>query len=431
MKENTMQDPAPAFDPEVADRELAALREVPLAATDKGFAGVTADIATTPASLVDAGACLAAYVFSTPLLVLRDSALQNNVDQMAQWCSRSSVLFSPHAKTTMSPELFVRQLRAGAWALTAANVTQAAVFARFGARRILIANEVADPTSVRALVELLDRIPGLEVAVYVDSAAGIEQLDGALAASGFRAGRLLPVLVELGRPGGRAGKATARLSVVGASCFEGVIGGGTDDDTLAKVRVFLSSVRALGEAIATAGLLGGGFGSTDPSLILSAGGSHYFDLVASEFAVPGARTVVRSGSYVVHDHGTYLTSTPALRGEGPRLVPAIEVRTTVLSRPEPELLLLNAGRRDVSFDSGLPLVLSARRGEAPVATGGATVFDLNDQHAFVRVPAGSDLAVGDTVTLGISHPCTTLDKWPHTVIADDADVVVGIAHSFF
>jgi D-serine dehydratase len=293
---------------------------------------------------------------------------------------------------------------------------------------------------------MLGRTPDLEIAVYVDSAAGIEQLDGSLATAGFPAGERLPVLVELGRPGGRAGArtrddglavaraaaSTARLSVVGASCFEGVVGGGTDDDTLGKVSEFLGSVRALGEAIVAAGLLGGGFGSTEPSLILSAGGSHYFDLVASEFASPNARTVVRSGSYVVHDHGTYLTSTPALRGDGfPHFVPAIEVVTTVLSRPEPELLLLNAGRRDVSFDSGLPLVLSARRGEAAVATHGTTVVDLNDQHAFVRVPAESILAVGDTVTLGISHPCTTLDKWPHTVIVDDADTVVGVAHSFF
>jgi D-serine dehydratase len=440
MTDKKAPDAAPAFDAEIATAELAALTRVPLVPTDKGFTGVTTP--ATPQSLV--GQTLASPALSTPSLVLRDSAIANNVTQLADWAARNSVLLAPHAKTTMSPELFTRQLAAGAWALTAANVTQAEVFARFGARRILIANEVADAVSIRALVGLRDRAPGLEICVYVDSEEGVALLDEHLRGAVDR----LPVLVELGTPGGRAGartqdaalavaraaSATSTLSVVGAACFEGVIGGGTDDGTLDQVRGYLARVRELGEAIEAEGLLGGGFGSSPDaaSLILSAGGSHYFDLVAEEFGRAPARVVVRSGSYVVHDHGTYLTSTPSLRAPGqPKFIPAIEVRATVLSRPEPELAILGVGRRDVSFDSGMPVVLSANRAGAEVDTATANVFDLNDQHAFVSVPTGSELAVGDTVVLGISHPCTTLDKWPHAVVTDDSDTIVGVAHSFF
>jgi len=66
-----------------------------------------------------------------------------------------------------------------------------------------------------------------------------------------------------------------------------------------------------------------------------------------------------------------------------------------------------------------------------VAVEGAEVTDLNDQHAFVRVPAQSALQPGDVVVLGISHPCTTFDKWDLAVLADDNDRVVGLAHTFF
>jgi D-serine deaminase-like pyridoxal phosphate-dependent protein len=33
---------------------------------------------------------------------------------------------------------------------------------------------------------------------------------------------------------------------------------------------------------------------------------------------------------------------------------------------------------------------------------------LNDQHAFLRVPEDDDLAVGDRLVCGISHPCGAL-----------------------
>ncbi len=56
---------------------------------------------------------------------------------------------------------------------------------------------------------------------------------------------------------------------------------------------------------------------------------------------------------------------------------------------------------------------------------------LNDQHAFVRVPAASEFAPGDEVSLGISHPCTTFDKCRLAVIATDDDRVVSVAHTFF
>ncbi|TAV61308.1 amino acid deaminase, partial [Rhizobium leguminosarum] len=44
------------------------------------------------------------------------------------------------------------------------------------------------------------------------------------------------------------------------------------------------------------------------------------------------------------------------------------------------------------------------------APGGADVFRRNDQHAFVALADGSDVAVGDVIECGISHPCTCLDR---------------------
>jgi D-serine dehydratase len=56
---------------------------------------------------------------------------------------------------------------------------------------------------------------------------------------------------------------------------------------------------------------------------------------------------------------------------------------------------------------------------------------LNDQHALLDLPADSPLAVGDMVACGISHPCTTFDKWQFLPVVDDEYGVVGGVRTFF
>ncbi len=78
----------------------------------------------------------------------------------------------------------------------------------------------------------------------------------------------------------------------------------------------------------------------------------------------GLTVILRSGAYLTHDHGYYGTVSPAARGAAgaPPLRPALELWAQVLSRPEPGLALLGAGRRDAGFDQGLPVPLRAVRG---------------------------------------------------------------------
>ena len=57
--------------------------------------------------------------------------------------------------------------------------------------------------------------------------------------------------------------------------------------------------------------------------------------------------------------------------------------------------------------------------------------ELNDQHAYLRLGEGAVLAPGDLVALGISHPCTTFDKWRVIPVVDDEDRITDIVHAFF
>jgi D-serine deaminase-like pyridoxal phosphate-dependent protein len=118
--------------------------------------------------------------------------------------------------------------------------------------------------------------------------------------------------------------------------------------------------------------------------------------------------------------------------QGPTLEPALELWAHVLSRPEPGLALVCAGRRDVSFDAGLPVPLRFRQaGGQLTPAAGSHVSALDDQHAYLRLAAGSALAPGDLVCLGVSHPCTSFDKWRVIPVVDDSYHVIDAVHTFF
>jgi D-serine deaminase-like pyridoxal phosphate-dependent protein len=431
--------------PLVAER-LAALRERPTEPADKGF-GLLASAAggrggmlgPSAAALAAARPALSAAGFTYPVLTLRESALAGNLGAMAAYCARAGVELAPHGKTAMSPGLAARQLASGAWGITVATIGQLRMYRAFGFPRLLLANELVDEGGIAWLAGELAADPGFAAYCYVDSADGVAILDRVLTA--HPGGRRLPVLVEigLGRTGCRtdeqalavakAAAATSTLVVAGVAGYEGTVSGGTPAQRLGLATSFCRRLASLAGAVA-------GIAGTDGEFIATAGGSVYFDVVARELTAggPNGMTVVlRSGCYPFHDHGIYQAATPAARGVAgaPVFRPALELWAQVLSRPEPGLALLSAGRRDVGFDAGLPVPLRVRRRDGAAAPLAGQVTDLNDQHAYLRLDPGTPLAPGDLVCLGISHPCTTLDKWRLIPVLDDDDGVIDAVHTFF
>jgi D-serine deaminase-like pyridoxal phosphate-dependent protein len=395
-----------------------------------------------------AGTNVFAGDFAAPVAVLRNTEIDHNIAAMQQWCTARDVALAPHGKTTLAPALLRRQLAAGAWGVTMANPAQARIAASAGATRILIANEVTDAAGMRWLGTFRRDHPEITLLCYVDSAAGLELLEGSLADL-LPAGVALDVLVEIGTPGGRTGlrgdaqalelarrvAASDQLRLAGVSGYEGVVGGPADDDGIAGVEEFCYRLRDFASQVANAGLVSA---SQERPMIVSAGGSVFFDQVArilrteATYPVP-TEVVLRSGCYVTQDYGTYLRLTPAARGcDGPDLRSALEVWGRVLSVPEPGRAILDVGRRDISYDADLPAVLSRKApGGGASSPLDATVVALYDQHAFLDLPEDTDLSVGDWVGLGPSHPCTTFDKWRSLLLIDDSDALLGFVETQF
>jgi D-serine deaminase-like pyridoxal phosphate-dependent protein len=426
---------------------ITALRQRPVGATEKSFGRLAAAGPVTADWLAGARPQLLGGDFLLPVLVLRESALAANIAAMASYCASAGVQLAPHGKTTMAPQLLYRQLAAGAWGVTAATVSQVQVFRAFGISRILIANEVTDPAAIAWLADELAADPDFDCYCFADSMTGVELLAAGLAPVLAGTGRQLGVLVELGQPGGRAGcrsvadaavlaaavAGSPSLRLAGAAGYEGSIGHDAEPATLAAIAAFCRDLRRLGALLPGVG--------SDRDYLLSAGGSAYFDIVVRELTGPaddGTEPVVllRSGAYISHDHGFYRRLSPGgdTGRPGPVLTAAFELWAPVLSRPEPELAIIGAGRHDVAFDQDQPVplrALAAGRPDAALPVAGLHVSALDDQHGYLRLPRESVLGPGDLVCLGISHPCTTFDKSRVIPVIDDENRVTDAVHTFF
>lgn len=388
-----------------------------------------------------------------PAAVLRLSAMDRNSEWMRRFLAASGAVLAPHGKTTMSPQLFHRQLADGAWGITLGNIAQVQVARRFGISRIFLANQLVGRQAMRFVMDELKRDPDFDFYCLVDSVDGVRRLAEAAARAG--AGRPLQVLVEGGITGRRTGArslgegmavaravkdAAPHLALRGVEGFEGVISAPSQIETKARIERFLAFLCELAVKCEREGLF------ADGPVILSAGGSAYYDLVARAFADAGVKgetlVVVRSGCYLTHDSIMYekfietmMERSPEAKDWGDRPRAALEVWAYVQSRPEVGRAILTLGKRDASYDAGLPTPLGwLRPGEhtvpQPVEPGHQSV-EMNDQHLFMDLPESSPLQVGDMVGFGISHPCLTFDKWQFIPVVDDAYNVVSAVRTYF
>lgn len=373
-----------------------------------------------------------------PLMLLKESALRHNLDQMAAWCAANNFLLAPHGKTTMCPQLFRRQIEHGAWGITVATISQAMVCHDFDINRIFIANQVTGAANVRSLTAMINSASQPELYCLIDSVEGVRQLAAGLERFGAR--RPLNVLVEWGR--WRTGVRSLEqgievfdealrhprfLKLCGFEAFEGLASSSEGEDVAARiVDDFLDGLKRLGERLRKPG----------EQTLLSIGGSAYLDRVQHLAAQAGDefQVMVRSGCYVTHDHVHYEVKQKAARsrvddhGGFPDFIPALELWAYVQSRPEPHLALLTFGKRDCPFDLDMPVPLLAVAEARPLGEArklkASRVTGMNDQHGYLSLADGEDLQVGEMVSFGISHPCTAFDKWRAIpVVNDDYDVI--------
>ena len=358
-----------------------------------------------------------------PVMTVDADAIENNVALMAGFASAHNCLLAPHVKSHMTTELMKRQLRAGAWGLTAATLRQADAARRAGAQRILIANQVVGENDARRLAQHLR--DDIDVLCLVDDPRGVALLDSHLGNTDLTE-RRLGVLVELGSEGGRAGARTLESAVAaaravvnsdhlelrGVETYEGLVGHDASPAAIQAVDRQLGRLLDLLDSLTRSALF-----PDCAHILVSAGASRYADrVVRATHALrdrEGIDILMRPGTYVTYgDPGDDAVFATLIGSPDAALVGALTIWAQVLSCPEAGLAIVGIGKRDIGDRrAGIRLrtVASASNDPARPFRGSASVAGLDDQHCYLRYTA-DDLAIGDALGFTVRHPWS-LDQW--------------------
>ena len=367
--------------------------------------------------------------FQFPIMVLKEAAIKNNIAQMMSFCNSVDAQLAPHVKTTMSPQLAQMQVAAGARALTVANFWQGRIFLKHGFKNLIIANEVLDPTAIAEIAKI-NKQKQAEIIFYVDSILALEIIQKHTPSEGEQ-----NLFIEIGTENGRGGvrelslveqlaqriKADQRLNLIGVTGFEGAV------PDAARGRRGEKKISKFCQKIVAAAELAYPYKSDQP-FVISAGGSAYFDIVARElnkFEKP-RRLLLRSGGYITHDHKYYEEIYPFALSDR-SFQPAIEVWAQVISKPEKDFGVLNLGKRNIGNDLHNPIPIKSYDGQ--VKSFSAVIEKLNDQHGYLR--GKQEFSLAQLIGLGISHPCTTFDKWGLIPLVNDDYDLIDCLQTFF
>lgn len=332
----------------------------------------------------------------TPALLVELARLEKNIRRYADSAAKARVRLRPHIKTHKTLEIAKMQLQAGAGGITAAKLGEAEVFAEAGIEDIFVAYPIIGPEKARRAARLAQHC---RLIVGVESEKGVQQLSEAAS----QIGSTLLVRVEidsgLGRTGvgqEAAGKLCRQvldapgLSLDGIFTFRGAsFPEASSRDPQILGRLEGEMMVAIAEWLRRAGI---------PIQEISVGST---PTASSAAEVPGI-TEVRPGTYVFFDRMTTQvgTSTPDEL--------ALSILATVVSRPAPELAIIDAGSKTFCGDV-IPANVGLEGYGATIDGQNGVVIRMNEEHGTVRLAPGFSPEIGDKLLFFPNHVCTTVN----------------------
>lgn len=324
----------------------------------------------------------------TPALLVDVDVMEANMARIIARCRQAGVGWRPHCKSHKSPDIVRLQIAAGAIGVTCAKLSEAEAMAEAGITDILIANQIAGPLKIARLMALRQQV---DVAVAVDGPDNV----AALAAAAQTAGMRLRVLIEVDTGTRRAGVLPGApvvelariiashpgLELAGVMTWEGHT---TRIRDPAEKRAAIA--QAVGDLVRSADLCrAAGF----PIAIVSCGGTGTFETSAG---IPGVTEIQAGGGIFGDVRYRTIYNVPLDYG--------LTVLSTVTSRPTPQRVICDAGKKAMSTDAGMPFPLDL----PPVASVG-----FSAEHGKIELQGPSEEPrVGDRIRVVVGYADTTV-----------------------
>ncbi|MGH2560627.1 MAG: DSD1 family PLP-dependent enzyme [Thermomicrobiales bacterium] len=276
----------------------------------------------------------------TPALLIDLDRLDRNIARMSAELRAAGVAWRPHCKGHKSPAIAHKELAAGAFGITCAKLGEAEIMAAAGVRDILVANQVVGPIKARRLAALCGQA---DVIVAVDSIENAREIDAAARAAGTRPRVIVEVNIGMHRAGVEPGAPTVAFSqelaamegirYAGLMGYEGHAMGQADPvQRRAEIERTVRILVDTAEACRATGL---------PVEIVSASGTGTYQ---HSTAIAGITEVQASGG--IFGDAFY-------RSLDVPVEPALTILVGVTSRPAPNRIIIDAGRKTLDA-SGIP-----------------------------------------------------------------------------
>jgi D-serine deaminase-like pyridoxal phosphate-dependent protein len=336
-------------------------------------------------------ALIGAYIedIDTPALLLDLDLMERNIARMAETFRGLPAKLRPHAKTHKTPIIGQKQIAAGAIGITCAKLGEAEVMVEGGIRDVLIANQIVGSHKIRRLMSLAHHA---NMMVAVDDVRNVEELSQAAQVATVSVRVLVEVDVGQRRCGVQPGEPALILARQVASApgltFAGLMGYEGHlvfvpslEERVHRVHTDLQALIDTVNLIESHGL---------PVEIVSAGGTGTALITGRLPRI----TEIQAGSYVFMD-GRYKTI------EGVDFDCALTLLTTIVSRPRPDRIIVDAGMKTLTHEFGLPRF----KGRDDLE-----LLSLSEEHGTVKLHDPSViLRPGEKLAVIPSHGDTTLN----------------------
>jgi 3-hydroxy-D-aspartate aldolase len=329
----------------------------------------------------------------TPALILDLDVFENNLSVLSESLRGKRVRVRPHAKTHKCPEIAKRQLAAGAVGVCCQKVSEAEALLEGGIEDILISNEVVGAPKIARLAELCRHA---RIGVCVDNAENLRQIENS--------GAKLDVYVELelgmgrcgiapGEPAAALARGIARSSHLRFGGLQAYHGRAQHLRTMEERRATIAD--ASRKVLLTKSILEKS-GVSCPIVTGAGSGTFMFEVES------GAWDEIQPGSYIFMDADYARNEWSA---QLPRFQHALFVLCTAMSRPSPEIAIVDAGLKASSVDSGMPGVWKRP---------GLAYIKASDEHGVLQASPGAAVpALGEKLLLVPGHcdPTVNLYDW--------------------
>ena len=324
----------------------------------------------------------------TPALVLELNAFEKNQKTLFDLV-KGRVRVRPHAKTHKCPEVAKRQMALGAVGMCCQKVSEAEAMVDGGVGDVLVSNEIVGAQKIERLAALSRRA---KIGVCIDHPENLR----ALAATGAQLDIYIEIDVGMRRcgvpPGAPAVDLAKQILQHGNLRFAGLQAYQGRAQHFRSMEQRHAAIEAAAQHVLhTRRLLQE---AAIPCPIVTGAGSGTFMLEVEA----GAWNEIQPGSYAFMD-ADYAKNEWA--APLPRFEHALFVLSTVMSRPSPQMAIVDAGLKASSVDSGMPTVWKKN----------LQYIRASDEHGWVE--GTPEPALGEKLLLVPGHcdPTINLYDW--------------------